>query len=83
MDTNTVNDLSVRTVQKNKQTVTLLEGLDKSHNIKYMLTSLCTALSCSGSILQDPEAGTAIELMGNHQEAVLHWLIQEGYLRQN
>ena len=75
------NDLSVRTVQKNKQTTTLLEGLDKSHNVKYILTALCTALSCSGSILQDPAAGTSIELMGNHQEAAVHWLIREGYLR--
>jgi translation initiation factor 1 (eIF-1/SUI1) len=76
-------DLLVRTVHKNKQTVTLLEGLDKSYNVKYILTALCTVLSCSGSILQDPEVGTTIELIGNHQEVAVHWLMKEGYLRQN
>jgi len=81
MDADT--DLSVRTVQKNKQTMTLVEGLDKSHNVKYILTALCTVLSCAGSILRDPASGTAIELIGNHQEAAVHWLIREGYLRQN
>ena len=77
------NDLSVRIVQKNKQTSTLIDGLDASHNVQYMLTALCTALSCVGSILQDPETGTSIELIGNHQEAAIHWLLIEGYLRQN
>ena len=77
------NDLSVRTVQKNKKTVTLLDGLDTSHNVQYILSALCTALSCSGSILQDPEAGMSIELIGHHQEAAIQWLIHEGYLRQN
>ena len=81
MDTD--NDLSVRTVQKNKQPVTLIDGLDKSHNTPYMLTALCTALSCSGSILQDPVVGTSIELIGNYQEAAIQWLMKEGYLRQN
>ena len=83
MDKDKDNDLSVRTVQKNKQTATLIDGLDTSHNIQYILTSLCTALSCSGSILQDPASGISIQLNGNHQEAAIQWLMYEGYLKQN
>lgn len=76
-------DLSVRIVQKNKQIMTIIDGLDASNNYHYILTSLCTALSCTGSILRDPETGTSIQLNGNHQDAALQWLMNEGYLGQN
>lgn len=57
---------------------TLIEGLDSRFDYMKILRCLRKDLCCNGTLIQDEELGTVIQLQGDSRKSVAFFLIEEG-----
>nr|ABB00912.1 eukaryotic translation initiation factor 1 [Toxoplasma gondii] len=69
---------NIRNQQRNgRKSVTTVQGLDKSLDLKKMVRALKKQFSCNGTVIEDPEHGSIIQLQGDQRHAVKEFLERE------
>ncbi|EPR59411.1 putative translation initiation factor SUI1 [Toxoplasma gondii TgCatPRC2] len=70
--------IHIRNQQRNgRKSVTTVQGLDKSLDLKKMVRALKKQFSCNGTVIEDPEHGSIIQLQGDQRHAVKEFLERE------
>ncbi|OXB69779.1 UNVERIFIED_CONTAM: hypothetical protein H355_003779 [Colinus virginianus] len=68
----------IRNQQRNgRKSVTTVQGLDKAYDLKKMVRALKKEFSCNGTVIEDPEHGSIIQLQGDQRHAVKEFLARE------
>lgn len=69
----------IRNQQRNgRKSVTTVQGLPKTFDLKKMVRALKKEFSCNGTVIEDPEHGSIIQLQGDQRQAVKEFLEREG-----
>ncbi|PHJ23266.1 translation initiation factor [Cystoisospora suis] len=75
----TTHLIHIRNQQRNgRKSVTTVQGLDKAFDLKKMVRALKKEFSCNGTVIEDPEHGSIIQLQGDQRNAVKEFLEREG-----
>lgn len=70
--------IHIRNQQRNgRKSVTTVQGLDKAYDLKKMVRALKKEFSCNGTVIEDPEHGSIIQLQGDQRHAVKDFLERE------
>lgn len=73
------NFVHIRIFQRTgRKSVTRVEGLPPTTDFRKVLAGLQGPLCCGGSLVQDKEAGTVLQLNGDHRAKVKEYLIEKG-----
>ncbi|CRG97063.1 translation initiation factor SUI1, putative [Plasmodium relictum] len=76
---NTTNLIHIRNQQRNgRKSVTTVQGLGKAYDLKKMVRALKKEFNCNGTIIEDIEHGSIIQLQGDKRNNVKDFLIREG-----
>lgn len=71
--------IHIRNQQRNgRKSVTTVQGLPKAFDLKKMVRALKKEFSCNGTVIDDPEHGSIIQLQGDQRQAVKEFLEREG-----
>ncbi|CDJ28170.1 translation initiation factor SUI1, putative [Eimeria mitis] len=71
--------IHIRNQQRNgRKSVTTVQGLPKTFDLKKMVRALKKEFSCNGTVIEDPEHGSIIQLQGDQRQAVKEFLEREG-----
>ncbi|CDJ62399.1 LOW QUALITY PROTEIN: translation initiation factor SUI1, putative [Eimeria necatrix] len=75
----TLQRISFINQQRNgRKSVTTVQGLPKAFDLKKMVRALKKEFSCNGTVIEDPEHGSIIQLQGDQRQAVKEFLEREG-----
>lgn len=73
------NLIHIRNQQRNgRKSVTTIQGLDKQFDLKKLVRALKKEYSCNGTVIEDPEYGSIIQLQGDKRNDVKAFLEREG-----
>lgn len=74
----TTHLIHIRNQQRNgRKSVTTVQGLDKALDLKKMVRALKKELNCNGTVIEDAEHGSVIQLQGDQRHAVKEFLERE------
>ncbi|SBS88856.1 translation initiation factor SUI1, putative [Plasmodium ovale curtisi] len=69
----------IRNQQRNgRKSVTTVQGLGKTYDLKKMVRALKKEFNCNGTIIEDIEHGSIIQLQGDKRNNVKDFLVREG-----
>eukprot|EP00668_Euglena_longa_P047874 GGOE01064862.1.p2 GENE.GGOE01064862.1~~GGOE01064862.1.p2 ORF type:complete len:122 (+),score=18.34 GGOE01064862.1:32-367(+) len=72
-------NVHIRVQQRNgRKCITTVQGLNKELDLKLILKEIKKNFCCNGSIVQDAELGTIIQLQGDQRDNISKFLISEG-----
>nr|PIM04475.1 putative translation initiation factor SUI1 [Toxoplasma gondii COUG] len=70
--------IHIRNQQRNgRKSVTTVQGLDKALDLKKMVRALKKELNCNGTVIEDADYGSVIQLQGDQRHAVKEFLERE------
>lgn len=73
------NLIHIRNQQRNgRKSVTTIQGLDKQFDLKKLVRALKKEYSCNGTVIEDAEHGSIIQLQGDKRNDVKLFLEREG-----
>ncbi|KAG0311593.1 Eukaryotic translation initiation factor eIF-1, partial [Linnemannia gamsii] len=73
------NYIHIRIQQRNgRKTLTTIQGLPATFDQKRMLKIFKKDFACNGTLVEDPELGSVIQLQGDQRTKVLNLLVEEG-----
>ncbi|KAJ2725631.1 Eukaryotic translation initiation factor eIF-1 [Coemansia sp. Benny D115] len=76
--------IHIRVRQRNgKKTVTTMEGLPDQFDFKRILKYLKKTFACMGTVVEDEEHGTIIQLAGDQRQGLNQFLIEEGIAKSD
>ncbi|KAF9542396.1 Eukaryotic translation initiation factor eIF-1 [Linnemannia hyalina] len=71
--------IHIRIQQRNgRKTLTTIQGLPATFDQKRMLKIFKKDFACNGTLVDDPELGSVIQLQGDQRTKVLTLLVEEG-----
>lgn len=71
-------NVHVRVQQRNgRKSITTIQGLNQELDLKLILKELKKNFNCNGSIVEDKELGTIVQLQGDQRECVKKFLLEE------
>ncbi|KAF9132641.1 Eukaryotic translation initiation factor eIF-1 [Mortierella sp. 14UC] len=71
--------IHIRIQQRNgRKTLTTIQGLPATFDQKRMLKIFKKDFACNGTLVEDPELGSVIQLQGDQRTKVLTLLVEEG-----
>lgn len=77
--TSSSNLIHIRNQQRNgRKSVTTVQGLDKQFDLKKLVRALKKEFSCNGTVIEDPEHGSILQLQGDKRNDVKLFLEREG-----
>lgn len=72
------NLIHIRNQQRNgRKSVTTIQGLSKDLDLKRIVRALKKEYSCNGTVIEDPEHGSIIQLQGDKRQDVRSFLERE------
>eukprot|EP00906_Rhabdomonas_costata_P032914 RCo046352 len=75
----TSTKVHVRVQQRNgRKSITTIQGLSSDLDLKLILKELKKSFNCNGSIVEDKELGTIVQLQGDQRDCVKKFLLEEG-----
>lgn len=76
---NAANLIHIRNQQRNgRKSVTTVQGLGKGYDLKKMVRALKKEFNCNGTVIEDEEHGSIIQLQGDKRSNVKEFLVREG-----
>lgn len=80
LDGETLHSVHVRVQQRNtRKALTTIQGLLlEPDEFKNLLTKMKKKFCCNGTVVQDREHGSILQLQGNHRDAVAQFLVEHG-----
>jgi len=73
--------INIRIQQRNgKKSITTIQGLDADLDEKRICKAMRKEFNCNGSVDEDKEYGTIIQLQGDQRALVKEWLIAQEIL---
>ncbi|KAF9192470.1 Eukaryotic translation initiation factor eIF-1 [Mortierella polycephala] len=77
------NYIHIRIQQRNgRKTLTTIQGLPKAFDKKRMLKIFKKDFACNGTLVEDEELGSVIQLQGDQRNKISHLLITEGNIEK-
>ncbi|CAO3701426.1 unnamed protein product [Rhizopus stolonifer] len=81
---NTTNYLHLRIQQRNgRKTLTTLQGLPKEIDSKRLLKEVKKAFACNGTVVDDEEHGSIIQMQGDQRMKMAEFLVNEGIAKKS
>jgi len=76
--------IHIRNQQRNgRKSLTTIQGIDKQYDCRRILKALKKAFSCNGTVIDDAELGTIIQLQGDQRQNVACFLVDEGIISKD
>ncbi|KAF9920957.1 Eukaryotic translation initiation factor eIF-1 [Linnemannia zychae] len=73
------NYIHIRIQQRNgRKTLTTIQGLPATFDQKRMLKIFKKDFACNGTLVEDPDLGSIIQLQGDQRTKVCNLLVEEG-----
>ncbi|GAQ78104.1 Translation initiation factor 1 [Klebsormidium nitens] len=74
----------VRVQQRNgRKSLTTVQGISKSFDYKRLLKDFKKEFSCNGTVVEDTELGTVIQLQGDQRKNVSQFLVSNGIVKKD
>ncbi|KAG8833534.1 Eukaryotic translation initiation factor eIF-1 [Serendipita sp. 399] len=78
-DTTKESYIHIRIQQRNgRKTLTTLQGLSTDYDYKKILKEFKKQFACNGTLIEDEEMGTVIQLQGDQRAKILKFLTEQG-----
>ncbi|EEA06464.1 putative translation initiation factor SUI1 [Cryptosporidium serpentis] len=72
------NYVHIRNQQRNgKKSLTTVQGLSSEFDLKRLLKAFKKNFSCNGTIIDDAEHGSILQIQGDHRQNVAKFLVSE------
>merc|ERR1711862_559816 len=65
-----------------RKSLTTVQGLPKELDYKRVLKTLKKQFCCNGTVIEDPEMGSVIQLQGDQRQSVSNFLVDEGIVKK-
>ncbi|CAG7846049.1 SubName: Full=Probable translation initiation factor SUI1 {ECO:0000313/EMBL:CCA69219.1} [Serendipita indica DSM 11827] len=81
-DSTKENYIHIRIQQRNgRKTLTTLQGLSPEYDYKKILKEFKKQFACNGTLIEDEDMGTVIQLQGDQRAKILKFLTEQGIHR--